>query len=175
MPEGLTEQNVQWFPIFYPMGPKAFQDSEGVPSGAIGSIAELTKELSNWPIMFLGLRITNVYPLPATPTELDLRVYEACKRGVDDEQTVRVALSQQNITAEATQQLHITGKSGVYWAPFPVPFGMAGGNNIAVTVQRTTPYPEIDNALVKPVCYCTIVAAVARKSEQTIPPMRVYS
>ena len=169
----LQTMGAQWFPIYYPMGPKSFADADGVPSGAGGSTAELTKDIPNWPILFLGLRITNVYVLPAQPTELDLRVYEACKRSVDDEQTVRIALSQQNITAEPTLQVQLTGKSGVYWAPFPVPFPMAGGNNIAVSVVRVTPYPEIDGSLILPTCFATILAAVARNTEQTMPTRRI--
>lgn len=162
----------QWFPIYYPMGPKAFLDADGAPSGAVGSTAILTKELSNWPILFMGLRITNVYPLPAQPTSLDIDTYEVCKNFVDDEQTMRVELSQQNITAEETLQVQVTGKSGVYWAPFPVPFPMAGANDISLTVKRVTPYPQINSALVIPTCFATIVAAVARNSEQTVAVRR---
>ena len=169
----LQEMEAQWFPVYYPMGPKAFLDANGTPSGAVGSVAELTKDISNWPLLFMGLRITNVYALPATPSELDLRVFEASKRYVDDEQTVRIALSQQNITAEQTLQVQVTGKSGVYWAPFPVPFPMAGGNDIAVSVTRVTPYSQIDGNLIIPTCFATILAAVARNTEQTVPTRRV--
>jgi hypothetical protein len=152
----------QWFPIYYPMGPKSFVDANGDPSGAVGATSELTKELSNWPILFMGLRITNVYQLPPTPTDLDLETFRVCKNFLDDEQTVRIALSQQNITAEATLQVQVTGKSGVYWAPFPVPFPMQGSNNIAITVTRVTPYPQLNGAAIVPTCFATILAAVAR-------------
>lgn len=172
MPE-LQQMQSQWFPIYYPMGPRAFQDANGDASGLIGAVAELTKEISNWPILFLGLRLTNVYALPTTPTELDIRVFEASKRYIDDEQTVRIALSQQNITAEPTLQVQLTGKSGVYWAPFPVPFPMAGGNNIAVTITRVTSYPDINQLPIHPVIFGTIIAAVARNEAQTVPVRRI--
>lgn len=168
----LQNMEAQWFPSYFPMGPKAFQDANGDPSGAVGAVAELTKDISNWPILFMGLRITNVYALPAAPTDLDVQIYKAAKGYVDDEQTVRIALSQQNITAEATMQVQVTGKSGVYWAPFPVPFPMAGANNIALTVQRVTAYPQIQGVQIVPTCYATIVCAVARNSEQTVPVRR---
>jgi hypothetical protein len=162
----------QWFPIYYPMGAKAFVDADGAPDGSRGAIAELTKVLSNWPVMFLGLRLTNVYTLPTNPTADDLAIFTVCKRFLDDEQTVKVELSQQNITAEPTLQVQLTGKSGVYWAPFPVPFPMAGSNTINVTVTRATGYPEIQDVQIKPVVYGVIVAAVARNSEQTMAPLR---
>jgi hypothetical protein len=172
--DALQKMEAQWFPVYYPMGPKSFLDSSGSPSGAVGSVAELTKDLSNWPILFLGLRITNVYALPSNPSEADVSLYQACKAYVDDEQTVRVALSQQNITAEATLQVQVTGKSGVYWAPFPVPFPMAGSNNIALTITRVTPYPLLGGELpIIPTVYATIVAAVARNNEQTVPARRM--
>ena len=170
----IQRMNAQWFPIWYPMGPKAFVDADGNPSGAAGSIATLTKDISNWPILFTGLRITNVYQLPTTPTEQDIRVYQACKRFVDDEQTVRIELSQQNITTEPTLQVQITGKSGVYWAPFPVPFPMAGGNNITVRVTRVTTYPDLDQQPIQPVVHAAVLAAVARNDEQTVPVRRVF-
>lgn len=173
MPQPLQTMKAQWFPIYYPMGPRAFQDAAGQPSGAVGAVAELTKDIPNWPILFMGLRITNVYELPSNPTELDLRIYTASKAYVDDEQTVRIALSQQNLTAEPTLGVQLYGKSGVYWAPFPVPFPMAGGNNIAVTVQRVTAYPNIQQTQIHPTCFATILAAVARNSEQTVPTRRI--
>lgn len=169
----LQQMESQWFPLYYPMGPKAFLDAQGVPSGDVGAIAELTKSISNWPLLFMGLRITNVYALPASPSELEVRIFETSKKYIDDEQTVRIALSQQNITAEATLQVQLTGKSGVYWAPFPVPFPMAGGNDISVTVQRVSAYPTIDQQQIKPVCFATILAAVARNEAQTVPTRRI--
>jgi hypothetical protein len=168
----LQKMEAQWFPLYYPMGPKAFLDADGVPSGATGAVAELTKSISNWPLLFMGLRITNVYAMPSEPSSLDVEIYEASKRYVDDEQTVRIALSQQNITAEQTLQVQLTGKSGVYWAPFPVPFPMQGANDIAVTVTRVTPYPTIDDNPIVPTCFATILAAVARNTEQTVPAIR---
>lgn len=171
----LEPMNAQWFPIYFPMGPKAFQNSNGEASGQVGAVCELSKDLPNWPIQFLGLRITNVYELPENPTPAGIEIYTACKRFVDDEQTVRISLSQQNITSEKTMQVQLTGKSGVYWAPFPVPFPMAGGNNISVTVVRATSYPNLDGQPIQPQCYAAIVAAQARNTEQTIQPHRVFS
>lgn len=175
MPDPIQQMNAQWFPQYFPMGPKAFQDGAGAPSGLVGATAELSKDIPNWPIQFLGLRLTNVYPLPESPGDLDVALYTALKRFVDDEQTVRISLSQQNITAEPTLQVQLTGKSGVYWAPFPIPFPMAGGNNIAVSVVRSTSYPALGGEPVEPQVYATILAVQARNSEQTMAPHRVFA
>lgn len=165
----------QWFPQYLPFGGVDFVDGAGEPSGARGATASLSRSLPNFPILFVGLRINNVFELPAQPTELDMRIYEACKRFLDNEQSVRINLSQQNITAEATFQAQLTGQGGIYWSPFPVPFPMAGANNVSVDVVRLTPYPQIDGELIVPRCEATIIALQARNSEQTMPPMRVSS
>ena len=171
----LQQMESQWFPVYYPMGPRSFLDGDGQPTGAANSIAELTKDVPNWPILFQGLRITNVYALPNQPSELDIRTFEASKRYLDDEQTVRIDISQQNITAEPTLQVQLTGKSGVYWAPFPIPFPMAGGNNVTIRIQRVTAYPQLNQTQIQPVVFATILASQARNRDQTMPTRRILA
>ncbi len=168
----MQKKNVQWFPVYYPMGPKAFLNSDGTPGGGVAAIAELTKELPNWPILFLGLRLTNVYPLPDGLDEAGLAYYTAMKRWVDNEQTVEINLSQQDITGGPTLQVQLTGNGGFYWSPFGVPFPMAGGNNIRITVRRISPYPLLNDVPVTPEVFGTIIGAQARESEQTSPVLR---
>jgi hypothetical protein len=174
MPD-LVQQNVQWFPIYYPMGPTSFLDGDGEPSGAVGATARLSREIPNWPILFLGIRLSNVYTIGTAPSNDDVNLFNVLKRHVDGEQTVRISLSQQNITAEATLQLQVTGKDAFYWAPFPYPYPMAGGNNIAVEVRRVTAYPTLGGEDIEPQLFGTILAQVARtpSSADTMPPMRV--
>ncbi len=183
MVDALKKIPVQWFPLYYPMGPRAFTNANGDASGALGAQATLTKDISNFPIMFWGLRITNVYTKPSGMDFANELAYKNCKNYVDSEQTVRIEISQQNITAEATLQTQMMGLEGQIWSPFPVPFGMAGGNNISVVVTRSSEYPtltfpdpaepgEFLTERILPVCYATIVASVAREGDQTMPPLR---
>ena len=58
----------QTFPIYYPMGAQPFLGGNGQPSGASGATARLTRDLSNFPHMFMGLRISNVYALGDDPS-----------------------------------------------------------------------------------------------------------
>ena len=179
MPEAPLEKwQVQWFPQYFPLGPTAFVQSGNVPSGAAGSIARLNKDIPNWPILFLGVRLTNTYELPTTPTELDLRTYELSKQWLDGAQSVEVKLSQQNIMSDPMQQDQLVGRQGFYWAPFGVPFPMAGGNNISLSLIRTLGYPSLDTggtpAPILPVVHATLICAVAKKNGQTISPHRVF-
>lgn len=179
MPEAPLEKwQVQWFPQYFPMGPTAFVQGGNTPSGAAGSIARLNKDIPNWPILFLGVRLTNTYALPLEPTELDLRTYETSKQWLDGAQSVEVKLSQQNIMSDPMQQDHLVGRQGFYWAPFGVPFPMAGGNNIALSMIRTLSYPSLDTAgepePITPVIHATLICAVAKKNGQTIAPHRVF-
>lgn len=183
MPEHapLEKWQVQWFPQYFAMGPTAFTQGGTTPSGAAGSVARLNKDIPNWPILFLGVRLTNTYELPIEPTELDIQTYELCKQWIDGAQSVEVKLSQQNIMSDPMQQDHLVGRQGFYWAPFGVPFPMAGGNNIALSLTRTLGYPGINNndeqpALtpILPVVHATLICAVAKKNGQTISPHRVF-
>jgi hypothetical protein len=169
----MQKMEAQWFPQYLPFGSVEFVDNTGTRSGGRGAVARPSRSLPNFPILFIGLRITNTFEIPQDPTLTDLATYEACKRFLDNEQTVFVNLSQQNITAEATMQSQLTGNGGIYWSPFAVPFPMAGANNIALDITRRTPYPNIGGSPVLPVVDVTIIAAQARTGPQTMPPMRV--
>jgi hypothetical protein len=169
--------NPELFHIYYPMGPRSFLDAGGTPTGAAGSTLILSRSLNNFPHMFLGIRVNNVYELPAGATEGDIAVYDACKRFVDGEQTIAIQLSQQSIAVEPTLQKQLVGgQDGIYWHPFPIPFPMAGGNDITLTFTRATSYPAFPSteALIVPTVRATIYAATARADFKTIAPMRVH-
>lgn len=171
----MLRMSAQWFPIYYSMGPESFRTGSGTASGEAGATARLSKSIPNWPIMFLGLRLTNVYGLPdSEPSADDIARYELSRKYLDDLQTIKISLSQQSIAVEETIQVQVTGKSGVYWAPFPVPFPMAGGNNIAVDVRRSVGYPTIGGEAVTPQVQGTMICAVARNNEQTMQVLRGF-
>jgi len=166
--------NPQAFPIYYPMGPKAFLDGAGNPSGAVGATASLSRDLSNFPHMFLGLRVTNTYTIGAAPNADAVNLFRTLKEWVDGEQSITVNLAQQSISLDRVQQSHMTGRAGWHWHPFPVPFPMAGANTIACEIVRTTAYPALNGAAILPQCHVTIVAAVLRADLKTIAPHRVH-
>ena len=172
----------QVFPIYYPMGAAPFTDGSGQPSGAAGALARLSRSLSNFPHMFMGLRISNEFDYfgdNPDPSADDIQRVRFLHEWVDAEQTVFINLAQQNITAELLPQMHLTGHDGINWAPFPAPFPMAGANDITVEVRRTTSYPTVTGANeqqieVTPICRVTILAAVLRTDMRTSPVRRVH-
>lgn len=166
--------NPQAFPIYYPMGPQPFQ-LDGVASGAQGAVAMLSHSLPNPPHILMGIRVSNVYDLPADADADDIANYTAMKQFVDGDQTLYIDLAQQNILANPTYQTHVTGRAdGQHWFPFPAPFPMAGGNNVSLTVTRLTSYPQLVGEDVTPVCRATLVAAVLRGGSSTQPVRRVH-
>jgi len=163
----------QTFPIYYPIGPKQFLDGTGQPSGAVGTRARFTRDLSNFAHMFIGIRISNTYELPQLPTADEIARFRACKEFVDGEQTITINLAQQNIVVEPTLQSQITGLDGIHWHPFPTPFPMAGANNISIEVQRATSYPQIrEGEPVIPEVRMVLLAVVLRADMKTVPPHR---
>lgn len=167
--------NPELFPVYYPMGPSPFLDGGSNPSGAASARATLSRDLSNFPHMFLGLRITNVYALPEDPTADEISLFSVLKNHVDGEQGITIQLSQQDVVVQSIQQKQLVGgQDATYWHPFPIPFPMAGGNNILVTVTRTTPYPLLRDVQIVPTVYATIYAAVARADLKTIAPQRIF-
>lgn len=166
--------NPELFPIYYPLGPQPFRDGNGVPSGARGAEATLNADLSNFAHMFLGVRLSNVYDTPSDPTADDVNLLTYLKDHVDGEQTMTIQLAQQSVIVSGVLQKHVTGGyDGYYWHPFPVPFPMAGANNIQIRLIRQTPYPLVNEQFVTPRVYGVVYAAVARADIQTIAPQRI--
>src|SRR5574342_452595 len=126
--------------------------------------------------MFMGLRINNVYQLPADPSAEDVALFQACKRYIDGEQTIKLILAQQSIAIEPTLQKQITGTDdGIYWHPFPIPYPMAGGNEIGLEITRVTSYPAFPSTSIPivPTVRAVIYAATARADFRTITPNRM--
>lgn len=211
MPENFTQDELdniwssqglvpQLFPKYYSMGPVALT-VDGAPSGAAGAVAILTKELSNFPHILYGVRISTTYTLPTTiigepvapgipATADDVRAqldHYARLRSMDTQQTVTINLSQQNITGQAMLQGQLCGETGTVWHPFPAPYPMAGGNNVNVEVRRATSYPPypwrsqevLDGEAgprelidVRPVVFATLLAAEFKATRQSVATHR---
>lgn len=147
-----TLRGAQRFPVYYPHE-AAFTVGDtagGDPSGQVGATARLTFTINTRPHAFIGLRLRNVYPIPERPLEATAQSYFPTWRDVhalDVDQDVRFELAQQNVLMERTDQALFVGGPGMggsfVWHPFPCPYPFRGGNNISVTVRRTTSYPLI--------------------------------
>lgn len=166
-------EDYQWFPFYFEMGPSSFIDAASAPSGAAGSIATFTKSISNFPFIFHGVRVENTYDIQADWGADDIAKYQACKRFVDYEQSLKIELTQQNILSQHTLQSLVQGRNGDYFSPFPCPFPMAGANNITIEMQRITSYPVIGQDLIVPSVRVALVGCVGRNEKQTQPPHRV--
>jgi hypothetical protein len=129
---------MQKFPIYYP-GNAQFQDQDGQPSGLIGAQAIVEIGLNNRPHEIIGIRVQNVYALPAErPQDPDL----CCLLDrLDGEQLVSLDLAQQNVIVESMLQTTLTGKNGIHWHPFACSYPFRGGNNLRLTFRRLTSYP----------------------------------
>jgi hypothetical protein len=184
MPEQFTQEELdniwssqglvpQLFPKYYSMGPVALT-VDGSPSGAAGAVAVLTKELSNFPHILYGVRISNTYDVPTNPDAGEIRQFTMMKSFIDVEQTVTINLSQQNITGQAMLQAQLTGYAGTVWHPFPAPYPMAGGNNVNIEVRRVTSYPNYlaDDRAVTPVVFATLLAAEFKATRQSVSTHR---
>lgn len=169
---------MQYFAQYIALEPVPFQ-LNGAPSGAVGAIARLSVAIDNFPEFVLGVRINNVYPLPPNPNEITMALYRNLKEHTDGEQTVLYRVSQQSVTTNLPLQMHITGRpDGQHWHSFPVPYPIAGANNIQLEIQRITPYPlswpSSDPVTpILPVCYITLVCGQGRSGDATIPPHRI--
>lgn len=163
------------YPIYYPVEPRPLQLS-GQNSGAAGAFAKLSFAFPTAVHLVYGLRISNYYPLPEGADADAVAVWQACRRYVDNDQTIALDISQQSIFVGNTVQSHVVGQDGFYWHPFPTPFVIAGGNNFGITVTRLTAYPDLiidqENVPILPMVGATLVCAVFRGDMATRPPMR---
>ena len=185
MPEQFTDEELdtiwsklgylvpQLFPKYYAIGPVPFT-RDGVPSGAAGAEAILTKELSNFPQILYGVRISNVYALPDPVDASHILQAQLYHDWLDGEQTVGVNLSQQNVTAQPMLQSQLTGRGDSAWHPFSAPYPMAGGNTVNLQVRRVTGYPDfIESDAVEPVVFATLLAAEFKATRSTTAVKRV--
>lgn len=166
------------FPLYYPASAPFLDDGAGggAPSGAAGAQATVNPTINNFPHTFYGVRVRNVYELP-DPALAD--AFRAVKL-VDQDQTIRIELAQENVTANATLQDHVVGGAqgstgGIHWHPFPVPYLLAGGNEVNVVLRRLTSYPLLSvepEIPVLPIAHVTLVTGVHRKDFRTVPPQR---
>lgn len=165
--------NPQAFPIYYGMGPATFLDAAGAQSGLRGSVARLSKSLSNPPHLFMGLRIWNTINPPDTDDDGDWLRYEAAMKYQGGEQYVRMSLAQQNILADGILQTTLCGVDGIHWHPFPAPFPMQGGNDIELEIVRATSYGTYSDATpIVPTVNATLLCAVLRNDMKTQPMIR---
>ncbi len=186
MPEQFTDEELdtiwsefgglapQLFPKYYTMGPVPFA-RDGVPSGAVGATAVLSHPLSNFPQILYGVRISNIYPLPAAADATHMQQYRAYKEWLDGEQTVGINLSQQNVTAQPMLQSQLVGKGDSVWHPFPAPYPMAGGNSVNLEIRRLTGYPPFieSGEVIEPVVFATLLVAEFKATRSTTSVKRV--
>lgn len=175
----------QTFPIYYAAEGRFTADGSAStpPSGQQGAKATLTFTINTRPHGFVGLRLRNVYPMPAAalfppgpsyfPSWADIKL-------LDSDQDINIDLAQQNVTAKkADQGATIGGGPGApVWHPWACPYPFRGGNNLTVVVTRTVSYPLITGPNeqpvegIFPVCKGVLVgyAYVSGQAEDGAPP-----
>lgn len=180
-------RKAQTFPVYYPAEAEftAGDQPGGNPSGLVGATARLTFTINTRPHGFLGIRLRNVFEVPEFPLATVPATYFprwADLHALDVDQDVRVELAQQNILMDRTDQALFVGGPGIggsfVWHPFPCPYPFRGGNNVRVTVTRTTSYPLVTNAQeqdvegIFPVCKAVLVgySYVTGSIEEGAPP-----
>lgn len=152
----------QAFPLYY-TGSAKFVDNANGNTGVVGARANVTVPINNDPHILYGVRITNIYELPLDFDPL-------ARPGLliwDDEQTVRMTLAQGDPTAQALPQVNFQGRSNVHLHPFVRPYPFRGGNNVQFEVTRLTSYPVINDEVIEPTCFITLVAARLRADLRT--------
>lgn len=156
----------QEFPIYYSADAAFRVDSR--ETGDRGAEARVSITLNNAPTILLGLRVTMSWEPIVIEQELGppLIIYQTEEfQRLDEECSVLVQLTQQNITA-GTQVHHLRNLQGsrqINYHPFPAPYLARGGNTVDVTLRRLQSYPLIPRgddppAEIRPRAFVTLVA-----------------
>lgn len=173
MPEEINQEEYQWFPFAYSLGPESFLGPDGAAGGAVGARAQLSRPISNFPFLWKGIRIWNTFPMNPGWDANAVQLYRAVRQYVDLEQTVKIELTQQNILSDPILQPMVVGNGGGYWAPFVAPFVMQGGNNITIEITRATSYPTIGGDIITPQVHVAAIGMTGRKNDfKTVPSHR---
>ena len=138
-----------WDPVYYE-GNDQFLDSDGEPSGAVGSEAMVTISINNRPQKLTAVRVVLAYALP--------EITEVAPQGalgwlfdritdVEDQMTIETDLSQSNIVVGKAHlrgfQGGVKGQGAIVYHPFPTTFLWRGGNNITFTFRRVVAFPLV--------------------------------
>jgi hypothetical protein len=153
----------QWFPIFASnAAPFLLSDAR---SGAIGAEAKVSIVLDTFPELIYACRFTVSYEIPPATFGLAPNFKQFMREGgVDDDFTVKVELTQQNITAGTPAHVrNFQGALGTNLHPLPVPYPVRGGNRLEFLARRTSSYPQlrVDDIIleIQPQLFVSIVAA----------------
>lgn len=148
-------RKAQMFPIYYPAEAAFTTDGTpgGTPSGLVGARAVVTITINTRPHGFIGIRLRNVFAIPAFALRtVDASYFPSWRdiHALDVDQDVSVELAQQNVVVRRADQAELVGGPGIpgsyVWHPFACPYPFRGGNNVVVSVNRTTSYPLVTNA-----------------------------
>lgn len=163
------------FPGFDNSKPAQFQNSAGDFVATSGSQVKITYSLDNFPRMALGLRVRNVWELPDDPSDEEVRLAEYVSRYIDDQQTIEVTMTQNNVTLRNPGlQAIMQGAAGGYvWHNWPAALPLAGGNDLSVTITRVTNYPMLRDTRINPKVYVSLVEIILRADRLTVAPMRM--
>jgi len=129
--------NFQRFPVIY--SAQAQFKVGSAESAAAGAVAKLQFAINNNPHEITGLRVKNVYDIPAEFLALFRPDGMEYLERLDQEQTLTMRMAQQNIVVDATLQPLVCG-TGPHWHPFELPYPFRGGNNVTLDVNRLTGY-----------------------------------
>lgn len=152
------------YPIYYPMESRPFFIGS-IQSGAEGATAKLSHSFSNNPHRVYGIRISNWYEF-VTPVGQDALTQAQiaewlAMRELDDEQEVKLELSQLSVFAQFVHQRQLCGSRGVHWHPFSAPYTVQGGNDFKIEVRRLVSYPTVvGGTTIKPYCSATLVCGL---------------
>jgi hypothetical protein len=143
----------QLFPIYYPAEAQFLSDA-GDAVASRGAVATLSFSITTRPFALVGVRLRNLYELPAEGVTFQVeggsppvRTFyppelESYLARLDADQDVAVELAQQNIVIRPANQQLVQGADGIHWHPFACPFPFRGGNNVVVRARRRTAYPD---------------------------------
>jgi hypothetical protein len=145
------------FPVAQPFDAVQLRDSSGNLSGAAGARARLQTSLNNSPQILYRLTFQVSYELPAEFFAANLDFKKLMREGgIDDDFTVDIKLTQQNITEGPVHVRDLQGFLTVNMHPLVVPYAFQGGNNITVDVQRVSSYPVVNEVVVVPTIRATL-------------------
>jgi len=138
----VRDNNLPGYPLYYEESAKFLVN--GQPSGLRGAEARVTFTLANQPHLIFGVVTSNTYELtdevyPFFPTYYaDMR-----QGGIDDQQTISISLTQQNVTAQPVSQDRFSGAAGTVWRPWPAIYFFRGSNQASITARRLVSYPAV--------------------------------
>lgn len=149
-------------------------NKDGARSGLVGAEARVSISIDNYPQAITRISVQHAFVVADAVVIADPGVY-AQLHAIDEDATIQITATQQDITASATHLANIQGRGSTVPMPLAAPYYLKGTNQVTVVLRRLIGYPTLGEQAINPVAFVTLVSVSVQSdlAPAGVPPQSV--